>query len=113
MKSRCRTNSRRHSVPSWCGSSRRTWRTELGDRDRGKLGLDTAANEITRTRERWAEMSNWALEKAQVSERIDHRSLKDQGIEREPTHHWGAAIAGILERGERSTVAERWQQEAN
>ena len=86
---------------------------ELGDRDRAKLGLDAAADELTRTRERWAEMSNRALEKAHVHARIDHRSLKDQGIEREPTHHWGPAIAGILERGERSTVADRWQQEAN
>lgn len=86
---------------------------ELGDRDRAKVGLDAAADELVRTRERWAEMSNQALAKAQVHERIDHRSLKDQGIEREPTHHWGPAIAGILERGERSTVADRWQQEAN
>jgi ATP-dependent exoDNAse (exonuclease V) alpha subunit len=86
---------------------------ELGDRDRAKLGLDAAAEEITRTRVRWAEMSNRALEKAQVNERVDHRSLKDQGIEREPTHHWGPAIAGLLERGKRSTVADRWHQEAN
>jgi len=86
---------------------------ELGDRDRAKLGLDAAAHEFTRTRERWAEMSNRALEKAYVNERIDHRSLEDQGIEREPTHHRGPVIAGILERGERSTVADRWHREAN
>jgi hypothetical protein len=86
---------------------------ELGDRDRAKLGLDVAADELTRTRERWAEMSNRALAKANVHERIDHRSLKDQEIEREPTHHWGPAIAGILERGERSIVADRWELEAN
>jgi hypothetical protein len=86
---------------------------ELGDRDRAKLGMDAGADELVRTRERWAEMTNRALEDAHVKDRIDHRTLEAQGIEREPTHHWGPAIAGILERGERSSVAIRWQQEAN
>lgn len=86
---------------------------ELGDRDRAKLGLDAAADELTRTRERWAEMTNRALERAQVSERVDHRSLEEQGVTREPTRHQGPAIRGILERGMRSTVADRWQQEAS
>jgi len=87
---------------------------ELGDRDRAKLGLDAAADEVTRTRERQAEMSNRALEKAQVEERIDHRSLKDQGgLSASPRSTGGPAIAGILERCEHSIVADRWQQEAN
>src|SRR5208282_3054245 len=51
---------------------------ELGDRDRGKLGLDTAADELIRTRERWAEMTNRALERAEVKERVDHRTLEAQ-----------------------------------
>lgn len=85
---------------------------ELGDRDRAKLGLDTGADEISRTRERWAEFTNKALERAHVDERVDHRSLEERGIDREPTHHHGPAIAGILERGERSRVADRWAQEA-
>ena len=34
-------------------------------------------------REHWAEYANRALEQAGYDERIDHRSLKEQGIERE------------------------------
>jgi hypothetical protein len=86
---------------------------ELGDRDRAKLGLDKTADELTRIRARWTELANRALEHAHSNERIDHRSLKDQGIEREPTKHMGPAIAGILARGAHSHVVERWQHEAN
>ena len=43
-------------------------------------------------RERWAAKANAALENAGRSERIDHRSLRDQGIDREPTIHHGAAV---------------------
>jgi hypothetical protein len=86
---------------------------ELGNRDRAKLGLDTTADELTRIRARWTELANCALELARSDARIDHRSLKDQGIEREPTKHMGPAIAGILARGEHSHVAERWQRETN
>jgi hypothetical protein len=41
-------------------------------------------------RERWAELTNDALAKSGYSVRVDHRSLKDQGIDREPQIHVGA-----------------------
>ncbi|MGL4547193.1 MobA/MobL family protein, partial [Eubacterium aggregans] len=42
-------------------------------------------------RERWAQAVNDALEAQGVDERIDHRSYKDQRIDKEPTIHLGAA----------------------
>ena len=74
---------------------------------------DKKTGEVEHWREQWAQLTNRALEKAKIAERVDHRSLADQGIDREPTMHLGPAIAGILERGGRSHVAERWQEEAN
>lgn len=58
-------------------------------------------------REAWAEHCNAALEDAQSSARIDHRSLKDQGIERLPQVHmgkdaWHTERKGVAtERGDR------------
>jgi hypothetical protein len=39
---------------------------------------------LERLRESWATVNNWALERAGHAERIDHRSLYRQGIERVP-----------------------------
>lgn len=43
-------------------------------------------------REKWAELANIALEQAGHTARIDHRTLKAQGIDREPTIHQGKNI---------------------
>jgi len=40
--------------------------------------------EISLIRQTWASFANAALKKAGVEARINHRSLKDQGIERQP-----------------------------
>lgn len=77
---------------------------ELDDRNSG---------EIDYWRDRWEKLQNEHLKYYGHDARVDCRSLKAQGIAREPTHHQGAAITGILERGEHSHVAERWQREAN
>jgi len=86
---------------------------EWSDGNRRKAGLKPSKEEITALRERWASLTNAALEHAQRRERVDHRTLEAQGIDREPTKHLGPAVAGILERGERSWLAARWQEEAN
>lgn len=70
------------------------------------------SGEVDYWRERWAKLQNERLEAHGHSARVDHRTLKNQGIQREPTHHQGPAISGILQRGERSIVADRWRQEA-
>lgn len=43
------------------------------------------------TRERWARVQNEHLARYAHDARVDHRSLKDQGIDREPERHLGQA----------------------
>lgn len=50
-------------------------------------------------REAWADCANRALEAAGSGERIDHRTLHDQGIDRVPQVHLGAAVAAMKARG--------------
>ncbi|MDA8223596.1 MobQ family relaxase [Desulfosporosinus sp.] len=49
-------------------------------------------------RKEWSEQTNKALEKAGVQDRIDHRSLKDQGIQREPQIHVGPHATAMEKR---------------
>jgi hypothetical protein len=58
--------------------------------------------EIADLRASWAKHVNSALEKAECSERVDHRSNKDRGIDELPTVHEGYAAQGIETRGGRS-----------
>ena len=57
-------------------------------------------------RARWAELTNAALERAGRSERIDHRSLAAQGVERAPTAHLGPAATAMERRGERTRIGD-------
>ena len=50
-------------------------------------------------REAWAEHTNHALEQKGLSERIDHRSYKRQGVEQIPTVHMGVAATQMERRG--------------
>ena len=59
---------------------------------------DRKTKEVDRWRERFATLQNEHLERAGVAERVDHRSLKAQGIEREPTQHLGPAATGYERR---------------
>ena len=50
-------------------------------------------------RERWADYQNRALEKYGFEARVDHRSLEDQGIDREPTTHLGPNAQALEDQG--------------
>lgn len=50
-------------------------------------------------RESWAKAENDALEKAGRPERVDHRSLKDRGIDRIPEPKIGKEAVGMKQRG--------------
>jgi len=63
--------------------------------------------ELQQWRQTWAEHANRILEREGFEERIDHRSLLDQGIEREPTTHVGPAGKKMEERGNTSDRAQR------
>ena len=73
-------------------------------------------------RERWAALQNAHLEKHGHNDRVDHRSLKDQGIDREPEKHFGAIgvsrlnahdISALLERRAAEGELERAQHEVS
>ncbi len=55
-------------------------------------------------RQVWAECVNRALERAGLEVRIDHRSPKEQGIEREPQIHLGAQVMEMESKGIQTRV---------
>jgi ATP-dependent exoDNAse (exonuclease V) alpha subunit len=69
---------------------------ELGDTARRELGLSPAVYELLHVRERWATVTNEALHDAALVTRIDHRTLREQGIDREPVR-WKPRISYDLE----------------
>jgi len=72
---------------------------------------DLKSGEVTRWRARWAELVNERLAERGHDTRVDHRSLRTQGAEREPTFHKGPAVTAIERRAERSFVTERTREE--
>lgn len=80
--------------------------------DREKAGRDRKAD-LTRERESWEFYGNHALSRAGIAERIDHRSLKDRGIDREPGQHLGPAAINYERRtGEKSNRRIDMEREA-
>ena len=61
---------------------------------------------IERHRQAWEEYANRALDRAGFEERIDHRSLESQGIEREPQIHLGAKVMEMEARGVQTRVGD-------
>jgi MobA/MobL family len=57
---------------------------ELSGTERHDRGLGPSREDLLWLRERWAQISNEALREAGLTARIDHRSYKEQGIDREP-----------------------------
>jgi len=67
------------------GLGRRTT-LELGGKERHHLGVThSTRDQYIAIRERWAQVTNEALQHAGLTVRVDHRSLQSQGINREPT----------------------------
>ena len=84
---------------------------EWSDTHRRQAGLGRAVGELLYVRERWALAANSALEKEHFNQRIDHRTLKAQGIDREPRPHIPYAAFEMERHGYRSVVAERIRAE--
>ena len=85
---------------------------EWSDTNRRKAELEPARKEIESIRERWATLTNEKLHEQGLEIRVDHRSLKAQGIEREPTSHLGVAVSGMERRGIETEVGKRIGLEA-
>jgi ATP-dependent exoDNAse (exonuclease V) alpha subunit len=75
--------------------------------ERQRRGLPAGIAEIRAIRERWEVLSNQALAAAGLEVRICHRSLRSQGIDREPKPTIPLALIHMERRGLRSEVAER------
>lgn len=90
--------------------------------EKGGCRKDSAGTEerLLATREAWAKIQNAHLERHGHAVRVDHRSLKDQGIDRVPEKHLGGAgvrrldhldIAGLLRRRAAEGELERAKQD--
>jgi ATP-dependent exoDNAse (exonuclease V) alpha subunit len=84
---------------------------EWNDARRGEIGLGPAINELLHVRERWAGAANLALQEAHLAARVDHRSLQQQGIDREPRPHIPRAVFEMERHGYRTTVGDRLREE--
>jgi ATP-dependent exoDNAse (exonuclease V) alpha subunit len=84
---------------------------DMSDRNRRELGLPPAISELLHVRERWAAVTNEALQQAHQTARIDHRSLEAQGVDREPRPQIPRAAFEMERHGYRSVVADRMRQE--
>jgi ATP-dependent exoDNAse (exonuclease V) alpha subunit len=84
---------------------------ELGDGARRRLGLSPSIHELIHVRKRWATVTNQALHDAHQAARIDHRTLRAQGIEREPIR-WKPRVSYDLQRhGARESEADQHKEE--
>ncbi len=70
---------------------------------------------LEKQREAWSSYANLALEKAGINERIDHRTLEEQGINRIPQIHLGSAVTAMMKRGVPTYKGDRYREieEAN
>jgi hypothetical protein len=86
---------------------------ELNDATRRQLGLSPAIYELIHVRKRWASVTNEALLDAHQVARIDHRTLRAQGIEREPVQ-WKPRVSHDRQRQEtRESEADPHEQESS
>jgi ATP-dependent exoDNAse (exonuclease V) alpha subunit len=84
---------------------------EWRDAHRREVGLGPAVAELFHVRQRWAEATNEALREADLRARVDHRSLRAQGINREPYPYIPRAAFEMERHGYRSFQAERIREE--
>lgn len=97
----------REATPTGLG---RKAESELNETRRKERGLLRSSEEFVVLRRQWAELTNEALRGAGLDARVDHRSLRAQGIEREPVPWFPMHAIHAERRGERSEIAERIRQ---
>jgi MobA/MobL family len=82
----------------------------LGKKTRVLDDRKTGPQEVKKLRELAADIINEHLAAAHSDIRVDHRSFKDRGIEREPTTHLGPAATEMERRGEQTERGEMNRQ---
>jgi ATP-dependent exoDNAse (exonuclease V) alpha subunit len=81
--------------------------------ERQRRGLLGYSQEYTAVRERWATLTNEALREAHIDARIDHRSLRAQGIDREPTRRIPHAAILAERAAKQSEIADKLRAQHN
>jgi hypothetical protein len=84
--------------PDGFGKKARLWEQQEGTGKR-KSWKQFETERLAEWRRLWAVYENRALARYGHAERVDHRSLKDQGIDREPTTHIGPDANEMEQRG--------------
>jgi hypothetical protein len=72
-----------------------------------RQGMGNNITELERLRANWARHVNHHLERWGIEARVDHRTLVEQGIDREPTQHRGPHVDAIERKG---IVTERGEE---
>lgn len=85
--------------------------TDAGFKEKTRELDDLKTGEVTRWRERYAQIQNERLKVHGQAVRVDHRSLKAQGADREPTDHLGPVVSEMKRRGKESRVLLRIVQD--
>ena len=87
-------------------STRRLTAEGFNEKTRELDGMKAGREHIQHWRERWEIVANKHLQIAGHEQRIDHRSLKDQGIEGAPTKHLGVDATAMERRGEKTEIGD-------
>jgi hypothetical protein len=94
-----------------------TMRELIGDGFGNKVRTWNEPEQLEQWRVRWAEVQNRHLERHGHAARVDHRSLADQGVDREPEPKQGPVATGMEREGrpshagdDRRAVQERNQE---
>lgn len=78
-------------------TTRKLTKNGWGEKDREANDKEFLQN----VRKSWADIVNAEFERRGMSERIDERTLEEQGIDREPQQHQGKAATAMERRGEK------------
>jgi ATP-dependent exoDNAse (exonuclease V) alpha subunit len=101
-------DSRNHHAHLLCTTRRLT---AEGFKDKTRELDDAKTGEVVYWRERWASLANERLKERGRKERIDHRTLEAQGIDRAPTVHRGPLLTALERRGIEGRVLRRLEEE--
>jgi ATP-dependent exoDNAse (exonuclease V) alpha subunit len=83
---------------------------DMNSDEQRRRGPPFGIAEIKALRERWAVLSNEAFAAAGLAVRIDHRSLRAQGIDREPTPRIPFTAFRMERRGQYSPIAQKLRE---
>lgn len=90
-------------------------RPELGGAKKDSGGKDrkTVKDELVHIRKIWADLQNEALEQSGLDVRVDHRSLRERGIDRTAERHLGFGGVMALSDEDLQAMKQRRQQAQN